>query len=168
MKHLLHPALVFFWLISTGFCADTIEWKKYTNTRFGFVLGYPETLLAGKEPAKGGGREFHTANNEFRLVAVAHFFLPGTDDSFETRWQEELKTPHVRITYQKKAANWYVVAGIAGNGRQYYHKFYRKAANWVTLQISYPLTKREKYDAWVEQIEKTFVPFQNGNFDRLE
>ncbi len=145
-----------------------VEWKKYANARFGFVLTYPATLIGGEEAMNGDGREFHSKDGDFSLAAFAHFFVPDSGDSFDKRWQEELDTPDVTITYKKKAPNWYVVSGVAKDGTEYYHKLYRKGANWAAFHITYPHAKNKKYDPWVSQIEKSFIPFREGDFDRLD
>jgi hypothetical protein len=152
-----------------GAHASELKWKKYANARFGFVLTYPATLIAGRETMNGDGREFHSADKEFSLAAFAHFFVPGSDDSFDKRWQEELDTSdRATINYKKKMPNWYVVSGVTKDGFEYYHKLYRKGSSWAAFHITYPHAKASKYDAWVAQIEKRFVPFQEGDFDRLD
>lgn len=148
--------------------AAELKWKKYENARFGFVLSYPATLIAGPEPTNGGGREFHSADKEFSVASFAHFFVPESGDSFDTRWKEELETPDVTITYKKKTPNWYVVSGVTKDGTEYYHKLYTKGSNWAAFHITYPRAKNKKYDPWVTRIEKSFVPFREGDFDRLE
>ena len=147
---------------------EELKWKKYENGRFGFVLSYPASLSAGPEPTNGGGREFHSADKEFSVASFAHFFVPESGDSFETRWKEELKTPDVTITYKKKTHTWYVVSGVTKDGTEYYHKLYTKGSNWAAFHITYPHAKNKKYDPWVSRIEKSFIPFQEGDFDRLE
>jgi hypothetical protein len=143
-------------------------WKKYANARFGFVLTYPAELIAGKEAMNGDGREFHSKDGEFSLAAFAHFFVPDSGDSFDKRWQEELDSPDVTVTYKKKAPNWYVVSGLTKSGTEYYHKLYRKGSSWASFHITYPHAKNKKYDPWVARIEKSFIPFQEGDFDRLD
>ena len=145
-----------------------MKWKKYENARFGFVLHYPANLIGKPEAMNGGGREFHSPDGEFSVAAFAHFFVPDSGDTFDKRWQEELATPDVTITYKKKTPNWYVVSGVARDGTEYYHKLYRKGANWAAFHITYPHAKNKKYDPWVEQVAKTIVPFLAGDFDRIE
>jgi len=142
--------------------------KTYTNGRFGFILSYPKSLVAGKESMNGDGREFHSADGDFSLAASAHFFSPENGDTFEARWKEELATPRVTITYKKKAADWYVVSGITDSGTEYYHKLHAKGMNWAGFHITYPHAKNKKYDPWVAAIEKSFVPFLPGEYDRIE
>ena len=148
--------------------AAEVAWKKYANARFGFVLTYPATLIAGQEAMNGDGREFHSKDAEFSLAAFAHFFVPDSGDSFDKRWQEELDTPDVTITYKKKTPNWYVVSGLTKSGTEYYHKLYRKGSSWASFHITYPHAKNKIYDPWVARIEKSFIPFREGDFDRLE
>jgi hypothetical protein len=145
-----------------------IKWKKYANARFGFALAYPSILIAGPEAMNGGGREFHSRDGEFSLAAFGHFFVPDSGDSFEKRWQDELDSPNVTITYKRKTPNWYVVSGLTTDGTEYYHKLYRKGANWAAFHITYPHAKNKQYDPWVQRIEKSFVPFLKGEFDRVE
>jgi hypothetical protein len=147
--------------------AETM-WKKYENGRFGFVLTYPASLIGSREPDNGDGREFHSRDKEFSVAAFAHFFVPDSDDSFEARWQEELNTPDVTITYKKKTDSWYVVSGLTKTGTEYYHKLMIKGKNWAAFHITYPHAKHDKYNPWVERIEKEFVAFREGDYDRLD
>jgi len=148
--------------------ADQLQWRKYTNRRFGFVLSYPATLIASREPDNGAGREFHTPDGAFSVCPQAHFFAPDIGHTFESRWKEELEAPDVTITYKKKAATWYVVSGVAKDGTEYYHKLYTKGRNWVALDMTYPHAQNAKYDKWVEEITKRFVPFLEGDYDRAD
>lgn len=142
-------------------------WKKYVNARFGFILTYPASLLAGPEAMNGGGREFHSRDREFSVAGFAHFFVPDSGDSFDKRWEDELSTPHVNITYKRKTPTWYAVSGVADDGTEYYHKLYRKGSSWAAFHITYPHAQAKKYDNWVTQMGKRFIPFREGDFDRL-
>lgn len=142
-------------------------WKEYRNARFGFVLAYPAALTASRAPANGGGREWHSANGEFSVTAEGHFLQVDDGDSLEKRWQEELKERGATVTYKKQAATWYVVSGVTKEGAEFYHKFCVKGSNWAAFTITYPHAKDALYSPWVARIEKRFVPFPAGNFDRV-
>ena len=148
--------------------AQELKWRKYTNGRFGYVLNYPATLVAGPEAQNGSGCEFHTPDKSFSLAVSAHFFSPDIGDTFEARWQDELSSLGDTITYKKKTDGWFVVSGVAKDGTEYYHKTMRKGANWVAFHITYPHAQNAKYDKWVEEIAKRFVPFLEGDYDRVE
>lgn len=154
-------------LLLTVQAADT-DSRKYANARFGFVLTCPKELVAGKEPANGAGREFHTSDGEFSVLAQGHFLRKDEGDTFDKRWADELKELGDTVTYKKKAATWFVVSGVTKNGVEFYRKFYAKGSNWVALEITYPHAQNKKYDPWVSKIEKSFVPFREGDFDRLD
>ena len=143
--------------------------KKYVNERFGFSLSYPATLIASRAPEDGAGREFHTANKEFSLVAQGQFLGTGDEgDSLDKRWQDELDSLGDTITYKKKTETWYVISGVTKDGTEYYHKLCIKGGNWAGFNITYPHAKNKQYSPWVERIEKSFVPFLKGDFDRVE
>jgi hypothetical protein len=160
-------ALVFLLTLALGVQSAEQTWKKYKNARFGFLLVYPQSLVAGPEPINGGGREFHTPDREFSLAASAHFFAEDIRNTFEKSWIEELAMPDVTITYKAKADNWYVVSGVTRDGIEFYHRLYRKGGNWARFDVTYPRAKHKKYDLWVERIAKGFVPFLEGDFDRI-
>lgn len=143
-------------------------WRDYANGRFGFVLSYPDSLVAGPEPTNGAGREFHSRDGEFSVAASAHFFTPDSGDSLDTRWKEELQVLDGTISYKRKTRTWYVVSGVARDGTEYYHKLYAKGSNWAGFEITYPHARNKKYDPWVSQIAKKFIPFREGDFDRIE
>jgi hypothetical protein len=166
MRTPLSLLLTFTLLLSMALGAEPAT-RTYANARFGFVLSYPTGLIAGPEPANGAGREFHTKDGECSVLAQGHFLLVDDGDSLEKRWQQELKESGDTVTYKKKTAGWYVVSGVGKNGVEYYTKFFVKGSNWVEFRITYPHAKNKKYDPWVTQIEKAFVPFREGDFDRL-
>ena len=155
-------------IFATTGAAQELKWRKYTNGRFGFALSYPSTLVAGAEAQNGSGREFHTPDKAFSVAVSAHFFSPDIDDTYEARWNEELSSLGNTITYKKKTDTWYVVSGVAKDGTEYYHKTMRKGGNWVAFHITYPHAQNAKYDKWVEGIAKRFVPFLEGDYDRVD
>jgi hypothetical protein len=166
--------LLAFVLVTVRAHGEDTPWKEYVNRRFGFSLRYPATLTASPAPENGAGREFHTADKEFSILAEGHFLRVDEGDSLNKSWQDELDSLGDTITYKKKTNTWFVVSGVTKNGTEYYHKFYNKldskgkGGNWAGFSITYPHAKNKQYDPWVERIEKSFVPFLKGNFDRIQ
>jgi hypothetical protein len=156
-------------LVAVRARGEDTPWKEYVNERFGFSLRYPATLIASRAPEDGAGLEFHTADKEFSLVAQGQFLHTDDEsDSLDKRWQGELNSLGDTITYKKKTDTWYVISGVTKDGTEYYHKLYTKGGNWAAFNITYPHAKNKQYDPWVERIEKSFVPFLKGEFDRIE
>lgn len=139
-------------------------WKDYVNARFGFKVSLPASLVASPEPANGAGREFHTKNKDFSILAHGHF-LNG--ETLESAFAGELRDLGGNITYQRKARDWYVVSGV-NDGSEFYVKRHVKGGNWSELRFIYPHAKAGQYDPWVERIVKSFVPFLDGpDYDRI-
>ena len=169
MKFIIYPVFLALVTIVPAHAEEGV-WKKYINERFGFSLVYPATLVASPDPIDGSGCEYHTSGKDFSLVAAAHFLrILDANDSLDTHWRGELKYFKGLITYKRKGASWYVVSGVTTNGYIFYHKFFTKGQNWAAFQITYPESQKAKYDPWVGQIEKHFVPFLTGDhYDRAE
>ena len=162
------PLLAVF-LVAVRAHGEGAPWKEYVNERFGFSLPYPATLIASRAPQNGAGREFHTTNKEFSILGQGGFLRTGDGvDSLDKRWQDELDSLGDTITYKKKTDTWYVISGVTKDGTEYYHKLYTKGGNWAAFNITYPHAENKQYDPWVERIEKSFVPFLKGEFDRAE
>jgi hypothetical protein len=139
-------------------------WKEYVNERFGFKFSHPSSLIAGRPPTNGGGLTFSTRDKEFEIAAWGQFMAEG--ETPEKYWADELTGTGASATYQRKGANWYVISGV-DKGVEYYHKAFFQNGNVVYLDIDYPHAKNKQYDPWVEKIEKSFVPFLKGDFDRI-
>lgn len=143
------------------------EWKTYVNPRFGFSIDHPG-LEPGREPDNGDGRVFKSADGKFVLTAYAHFLQVDDGDTLDKRWKEELAQRGDTATYKKKGDTWFVVSGVQKDGTEYYRKLAVEKGNWATFLITYPHTENKKYDPWVAKIEKSFVPFLKGDYDRIE
>jgi hypothetical protein len=135
----------------------------YVNPRFGFQMSYPPELVASPEPENGDGREFHTRDKTFSVAAFGHYLV---DTTLEACWQEDLKQYGDRITYKKKARDWFVVSGVK-DGKVFYHKFSVMGDSCAELLFSYPQDKASQYDPWVERIVKGYVPFLKHGHDHV-
>jgi hypothetical protein len=138
-------------------------WKDYVNGRFGFKISHPASLIASRDPENGDGRELHTKDKEFSVVAVGHFLHDSTLDSL---WNDALREYGASVTYKKKAKDWYVVSG-AKDGVEFYNKLHVQGGNWAELRFTYPHIKAKQYDPWVDKIVASFVPFLKGDYDRI-
>lgn len=143
---------------------EAAAWKTYTNARFGFRLLHPPELMASRPPDNGDGREFHTRDKEFSVAAFAHFMQEG--ESLETLWKRELEELDATVTYKRKGDGWFVLSGVR-DGTEYYRKTFVKKGNFASFHITYPHARAAKYDPWVERIAKGFVPFPEGDYDRI-
>jgi hypothetical protein len=141
-------------------------WEDYVNERYGFKFSHPSSLIAGPEPGSGDGRVFTTADNEFKITAWGQLLVMDYDP-IDKRWPMELAELGSFANYKRKEAQWYVISGVK-DGVEFYRKRFFHKGNGVALVIEYPHASHKLYDPWVVKIEKSFVPFLEGSFKRLD
>jgi hypothetical protein len=167
MPKIIFPVLVVLFFVSEQVLAS--EWKKEVNARWGFSLTYPASLIPEPVPANGGGRRYHSANQEVSLVTSGSHTHPDLmDESLNGFWQKELADRGDSVTYKVKKDGFYVISGVNPNGYEFYHKVFFFPTYWVEFEITYPHSRRQLYDAWVDRISHDFIPVlpDNGNYDR--
>jgi hypothetical protein len=160
---------ILFLLLSVQWQALASEWKKEVNARWGFSLTYPASLIPEPMPANGGGRRYHSANLEVSLMTSGSHTHPDLlDESLDGFWQKELADRGNTVTYKVKKDGFYVISGVNTNGYEFYHKVFFFPTYWLEFEITYPHSRRQLYDTWVERISHDFIPAlpDNGNYDR--
>jgi hypothetical protein len=166
VKNLLPTLLLFSLLCGLAFASD---WKREVNGRWGFSLTYPASLIPEPIPANGAGRRYHSANQEVSLVAEgSHTNSENAGENLNGFWQKEVAERGDTVTYKVKKDDFYVVSGVNHNGYEFYHKVFFYPTYWVEFEITYPHSKHQQYDVWVERISREFVPALSGNgqYDR--
>jgi hypothetical protein len=160
---------ILFFLFSVSGPLFATDWKKEVNRRWGFSLTYPASLIPEPVPANGGGRRYHSANQDVSLATSGSHSHPDlVDESLNGFWQKELADRGDTVTYKVKKDDFYVVSGVNPNGYEYYHKVFFYPTYWVEFEITYPHSKRQLYDPWVDRISRDFIPAlpDNGHYDR--
>jgi hypothetical protein len=166
VKNLFPTLLLFSFLCGLAFASD---WKREVNGRWGFSLTYPASLIPEPVPANGAGRRYHSANQEVSLVAEgSHTHSENAGENLNGFWQKEVAERGDTVTYKVKKDDFYVVSGVNHNGYEFYHKVFFYPTYWVEFEITYPHSKHQQYDVWVERISRQFVPAlpDNGQYDR--
>jgi hypothetical protein len=135
----------------------------YLNRRFGFKLVYPSELHSSRQPDNGAGLTFSSSDGRFSVTAQAHFL---SDSSLDSMWADDLRDEGDTVTYSLKKPTFYVLSGTR-NGKEYYRKVFVRGGNWARFDISYSASERQKYDPVVEQIARDFIPFLDGDYDRV-
>jgi hypothetical protein len=156
-------------LLSLSGAALASDWKNEVNNRWGFSLSYPGSLIPEPVPANGGGRRYHSADQEVSLVAFGSHTHPDVfGETLNGFWKKELADRGDTVTYKLKKEDFYVVSGVNQNGYEFYHKVFCYPTYWVEFEITYPHSKRQRYDAWVDRIAREFIPAlpDNGQYDR--
>jgi len=163
----LFAVLLFLYSINGPILAS--DWRNEVNNRWGFSFSYPASLIPEPVPANGGGRRYHSADQEVSFAAFgSHTHPDDFAESLNGFWKKELADRGNTVTYKLKKEDFYVVSGVNQNGYEFYHKVFFYPTYWVEFEITYPHSKRQKYDAWVDRIAHDFVPAlpDNGQYDR--
>src|ERR1700721_464187 len=124
---------ILLFLHSVSGAALASDWKNEVNNRWGFSLSYPESLIPEAVPTGAFGSHTH----------------PDSGESLNDFWKKELADRGDTVTYKLKKEDFYVVSGVNQNGYEFYHKVFFYPTYWVEFEITYPHSKRQKYDAWV-------------------
>jgi hypothetical protein len=161
--------LIWLFLLFLSGPAFASDWKREVNERWGFALTYPGSLIPEPLPANGDGRRYHSADHEVSLAAMGSHTHPDLlGESLDGFWQKELADRGDTVTYKFKKRDFYVISGVNPNGYEYYHKVFFYPTYWVEFEITYPHSKHQRYDVWVERISHVFIPAlpDNGQYDR--
>ena len=135
--------------------------KKYQNVRFAYEISYPEALLLPQgESENGDGQRFVSKESDAEMLVWGSYNT--LEESLKSNYQRDTTekskdNPDKRVTYKHLEGNSYVVSGYIGE-----KIFYQKTMNvdkvdaFLTFNISYPITKKKKYDPVVSIISKSF------------
>jgi hypothetical protein len=140
-----------------------LKWTAYKNERFGFEFHYPEFWKAEKDVTNGAGRTF--TDGTFSVTAEAHFLGAQTFDQW---WTETLSKLGSSVTYKAKELNWAVVSGAGPDGLEFYLKRHVQDGNWSQFFAVYPHSMNANYDPLVATMSKKFIPFLEGEYDRVK
>ena len=159
-------AAVILSLVFAAARGEDAEWKACSNPGLSYVLKYPPTL----EPMKSEtpGCSFQTADGEFNVEAVAEPPTEQTEPGVESRMQKELELMGDTVTYKTSGESWFVISGVTPDGTEFYRKLFTDGRQWISLRITYPHARNEKFDPWVTRIEKNFVPFAQADVTGTE
>lgn len=134
--------------------SEQYNYMSYENTRFGFIVQYPDTFKAGRAPDNGDGLGF--SNGEAEISAYGSF------DVFEDNLQSyyEFATDDVvgPIALQKRGDDYFIVSFVDANDNIVYQKSNLQAGVISTVRLTYPASQKEKYDELVNHVVDTFVP----------
>ena len=146
-------------LVSSGHARGEEEaWKTCSTPKAQFALQIPASLIHSTAPT-ATGCSFQTPNSEFTVEAVTQTEAAVEGETLESRMQKEVNLLAGTVAHKKKGDDWFVLSGVTPDGTEYYRKLFTNGSQWVTLRITFPHTRNKKYERWVKQIDKNFVPF---------
>ena len=156
-------------VLTTGAAdAQDTEWKACSDPQFLYVLKYPG-VLTRLEGAAPSGCSFQTPDGDFAVEAVAENPAgDGAGEKLEVRMAKELELMGDTVSYKTSGESWFVISGVTSDGTEYYRKGFTDGRQWISLRITYPHARNEKFDPWVKRIEKSFVAFAKADINETD
>ena len=117
-------------------------YKSYCNSRHGYCISYPGSLILQSKASSGDGDSFVSEDGQATLTVW------GASDSL----QKELKAGYKssmrgkKVTYNVLRKNWYVISGYTKQNRIFYQKTVLLNGVLKNFLLEYPTAKREVYD----------------------
>jgi hypothetical protein len=165
--------------------AHADEWKTLNDSEEGWVISYPSFLTPAPEERDFTfhyGLKFDSTHEgvslglHFRAVYALYNYKTNDTDlkaedvpkakrlAWATKqlFQNELHEPSNKIDYSVCKDNWFVVSGVASDGKEFYYKVYVAVDNdegmiiTNSFEFSYPAAQHEIYDPICAKIARSF------------
>jgi len=131
---------------------NEVLYKKYTNSRFGFSLDYPDTFITKVVPDNNDGIILASLEGNTELtVSGINNVLNETAQSLYSNLLKE----HSNATYKKQEDNWLIVSWVEGD-KIFYQKSIVGVGSIDTFLIKYPIKQRDAYDLIVAHLNLSF------------
>ena len=135
--------------------SGAVQWRVYSNARFGYDISYPAFFVPQREADNGDGRRFTAEEYHAGMAAWGSVFLAG---DLEAEYAEALKIYEeegAEITYAPRKGNWFVLSGFL-NDEIFYRKTVVRDTRSASFEIRYPVSSRDVFDALVARIAGEF------------
>lgn len=152
------PMAVFVALVSLSATAAFAESRasRYCNERFGQCVDVPAGLAAAPAPVNGDGASFRGLDDDaFTMTVSARHNVRA--ETVAAAMVDATPPDATRIAYRRKATNWFVISGVAGD-RVFYVKQFVTPKSISTLRIEYPALQADRYRALVNRLSRSFSP----------
>jgi hypothetical protein len=162
VKKGLIPMLLIFILLSAGaiFAQSALPWKTYHNTRFGYDIEYPQTLIPSPESANGDGRVFASKDGKVELTIFGgcNALSQSLTEKFDAMIAEYKKNGK-KVTYRAQGKTWFVISGIEGKNVFYAKTLRRQGKDGGEVDaafiITYPYASKSIYDPVAERLSRS-------------
>ena len=131
--------------------------ETYVNTRFGYVVEYPKTLVPQGEAENGDGQRFVSKDKTFTLTVWGiHNVMENTVKAeCEQRIRFEQQHHPFTVSYKVVRDGWFAFSGAAGPTILYQKAFLQDGV-FKTVQLEYPVAQKDPLDSVVTQIVASF------------
>jgi hypothetical protein len=141
-------------IISVFLSTALAQNSTYLNTRYGYLIAYPDHLMVAQgESEDGDGQTFQGAGA--RLEVWASQAPEVLSETLETKFEQELTERGREVTYQVLRDDWFVVSGYEA-GQIFYQKTFVRDGLEYTFVLTYLPEVRGTFDGVVSTLEESF------------
>lgn len=140
--------------ITTNESDKKVNYKKYSNSRFGFSIEYPDYLSISTYPENGDGVTLETEDRSTRLSVWASYNI--LNQNAEQSYNEVLNNIS-NVSYKTLIGDRFIVSWEAGDFIYYYCE--EVGTNQINaFQVTYPKTNKDEMDEVITKIYSSFNP----------
>lgn len=140
----------------TGFTkspAQSYRLKTYHNSRYGFLIQYPDSFTAQRAPENGDGLGWKSKDGLAYLTSYGSNVDPEV--TIQSLYADALKDIAGKPSYARLTDSWFVLSWEQ-EGTIYYQKVFFGEASYNGFQFSYPAAQKGDYAAMTDAISKSF------------
>lgn len=130
-----------------------VDYKYYTNSRYGYSAQYPANFVLGAQSQNGDGIRLNAPDGKASLI------MYGSNNSRHVTARNEyerlLAQKSGKLGYKAYGETWFVVTWEE-NGRLYYHKAFVDKGSINVFEICFAKAQKDYYDDVVTHIEANF------------
>jgi hypothetical protein len=144
-------------IISGAGAAFARTWHTYYNDRYGTTIEYPDYFQPGNPPDANDGLAFTSPDGASFSVFASYNALDFDLAGYRDFIVKDLESGRV-ITYRAQGRDWFVISGTAGADRVFYERYLLSHGGEMTegFVMSYPIRVKQKYNAVVARMAKSF------------
>ena len=133
------------------------SWTTFYHPRFHYELPIPPGVRAQGDPEAGVVATFISHDHQFAISAWSRHAPGSRAAQLEGEWRSALNKNGRMVTYQRKAASWFVVSGTDSTGVEFYEKSMVRGDQLSGFKLTYLHSLVSVFDPWVEKIEAGYV-----------
>ncbi|WP_411679599.1 hypothetical protein [Clostridium thailandense] len=130
---------------------EEISYKKYSNSKFGFSIEYPNTFTIKTNPNNDDSKIFSSSDNTTELTVSARNNI--SNESVSSVYNN-LLTKH-KDSYHKQEGNWFIMYWMENN-LIVYQKSIVGSGSIDSFIIKYPMEQKQQYDKIITHLNESF------------
>ena len=144
---------------ATPVTKDTVQYKTYTNGRFGYTVHYPDYFIPQTPPDNGSGLNFVSPDGEFVMNTWGSHgpVVLNVDVTLDSYYRDTLASLDYVPTYKVKKSNFFVISGYLNGNTIYERHILKSDGTENVVKMIYPASREKEFDEIVTHISLNFT-----------